>query len=329
MTVYRSPFDTLACAGYASAEAATKKMLISSMVRRGDNADFLAHTPTLHEPVPLVIVRGVPWEADVGYFAHPITVEIPRSLSPKYPSVTFVDVRSLSYWKGERWVVNNLPDYELQMLRAVLTHIFTTAQPQHLKDVSVLPAAAYSMLISQSLQRAFMLTPSEAVIINMVAAYFYYCLFEEAENFAEQRDKVVLKAAQASKTSAEDIYRVMEGIDHIEGLQDFAEALKTCTGSVRLNHFTFATLLQFVAGNWIGHGSREMLGAALEHPPSWIAMVYGAVQEATYQRTSMGKIVDVLSRGNAGEQFVKNVNMLTGFVQLRKDMAEYSRGMAL
>jgi len=322
MSVFHSAYDTLACLGFANAQVQVKKSLLSVLMSRGDNPDYTADTPALNTPIPLVTINGASWHADVGYFAHPITMEIPSSLSPRYKHVTFVDARNYGYWRSDRWLVNNLPEVELQTVRACLNHIFTLAQPSFLKDVHVMPGQVYALLVAQSLQRAYMLNPSEMVVVSVVAAYFYCCLFEEDDGFEEVRERVLLKAAMYSKAPASDVARIMDGVGMIGTLEELAEQIKLRTGSVRLQHFNYVALLQFTAGNWIGHGSREMLGAALEHPPSWIAMVYGAVQEATYRRTNMGKIVESCSRGSADEQFIKNVNMLTGFATLRKQMAE-------
>jgi hypothetical protein len=293
--------------------------LQDALVRNTLGRQFNYHTPTLPEEITVFEVNGAPLQDNIGYFSHPISVMLPKHIADgaKIQHASFLDLRNLGRYVGSEFRIQDRANYILQHLRTVLGHIFEFAQPSALKDMGSFPATVFGKFVSQPLARNFMLEPSQEVYLNVIATYYYYCLFvDEVELEAEERDKVVAQTARATNVPADRVYDIMDGVDMIHDLEKLADVIKLRVNSVRLQNFTYGTILQMLCGNWMGNASREMVGVALEHPPTWIALIYGSIGEASFKRTQLGKIVDTQARvrSEVPETFVRNVNTLTGFI---------------
>ena len=65
-----------------------------------------------------------------------------------------------------------------------------------------------------------------------------------------------------------------------------------------------------VGGNWFGTNARENIAVGLEHIPTWIMIVFGALTEITYKRSPLAKMIERLAKRHSPEAFIKNMNVL-------------------
>jgi hypothetical protein len=71
-----------------------------------------------------------------------------------------------------------------------------------------------------------------------------------------------------------------------------------------LNNLNTATLYPIMAGTWYGANSAEMVAVALEHPPTWVTMVYQATTARSYYHSALAKMLEQNQYKNEVRQFV-------------------------
>jgi hypothetical protein len=63
-------------------------------------------------------------------------------------------------------------------------------------------------------------------------------------------------------------------------------------------------LLTLIRSAWFGNQAKENLSVALEHPPTWCAIVFSCVTEKTYKNSTIYKYVEKLGKKKADEEFM-------------------------
>jgi hypothetical protein len=74
--------------------------------------------------------------------------------------------------------------------------------------------------------------------------------------------------------------------------------------NVRLAKFNSAILLSVMANSWYGTNAKEIISISLEHPPTWIALVYTALSEKTFKSSAIFKAADRLGKRGVADQFM-------------------------
>lgn len=309
MSVAQTAYNTAACMAFKTQNIVsqiTYAMITSSL---SINTIKLSNTDAV---VRVGLVEGGNTASDtIPYFNHPIFVkDINDSESDP---VVFVDVRNFGMYNKpqQKFVVRNKTEYVWSIQRAVLNHIWTHGRKESLRDISLLPVAAYSSMIAESVGRRYALDMAQQTILQVLACYHYYCLFTNEKEFDEtELNKIVGGIARATKISAEFIYGVLNEVPVINTLTDFCKYAKIKTESVSLEDFDVGILFSITGGSWFGTNAREIMAVALEHPPTWIMIVYGAVSEATFKRSVLAKLIERLAKRHSSEVFAKNLVML-------------------
>jgi hypothetical protein len=63
--------------------------------------------------------------------------------------------------------------------------------------------------------------------------------------------------------------------------------------SVRLNDMNIGLFFQILSGAWYGDAAaRETLLAALEHPPTWIALLVAAATDRSFKKTGITQLYE-------------------------------------
>jgi len=55
----------------------------------------------------------------------------------------------------------------------------------------------------------------------------------------------------------------------------------------------------------MGANGKELITLSLEHPPTWISLVYAAITQRTFKRNYVTTVVERLSKRGNGDAFVK------------------------
>lgn len=327
MAVNETAYETTACMAYKTANVVD--LISKAMVTGAVNTKTVSMS-NLGNQIKVGLVEGGNVTSDsIPYFHHPLFVYDAKNLSDEEP-VVFLDVRDFGMYNKpqQRFVVRNRVEYTWNIKRAILTHIWSNGRKETLRDLSLLPAAAYSSMIAESVGRRYALDMAQQTVMQVLACYFYYCQFSEAKEFDEMElNKIVGAISRCTRIQADFIYTVVNGLPVIESLDDFCKFAKEKTESVSLTDFNTGILFAITGGNWFGTNARELMAVALEHPPTWVMIVYGGVAEASFKRSVLAKLLERLAKRHPADVFVKNLVTLLGTDQDLEDYFQESSSL--
>lgn len=299
MSISRTAYDTVATRGYQikrTAEAVEVAYSFGDLnVKHNDSGAAAA------------FVEGGRSSADnIPAFAHPLLIENKGSA----PYVVG-DVRNYGVWDKmqDSFHVRNQYEYDMQVLRTKLNWIWVTQSANILRDISTVPMAVYSAWISETLGRHCMLNPQEQLTVAILSAYFYACQFIEASEEIDKQDKFKIagQIARATGIRAEDVLDTIEDIPQIKDASYFAAMLHEVTGAVRLRDLNVGVLYGYLGSTWWGTNSKELVAVAVEHPPTWLAILYAAFNSRTFKNAQITKIAEVRNKRDAGPNYIRSL----------------------
>jgi len=300
MTVLKTAYDTTACRDYLM------KKTTDAIEVAGLNGQLPAMAGTIGG---IQEVQGGSATVDaIPAFAHPIAVTEGQTQK------IAVDVRQYGKWDQHQAVfhVRNATDYRLAQHRSKLNHIWLNHSPTILRDISPLPMAVFATWISEAITRYKSLNPQEQLNLTVLAAIWYSSQFTDEETFSD-REKMGL-ANQLQKTlriSPEVTIEMLDAVPVVQSAHHFCELARQVTDSVRLQDFTTGLLFANVGSAFARNDWRELVAVALEHPPTWMALVMLAVTERTYKHTVVTKITERTSFRADAQNFVRAVTKMS------------------
>jgi hypothetical protein len=299
---FNTPYDTLIGArNISTLEQAVRECLAADTLHSAEFANKQTGVPTV-----LHFVRGgVPQEDRVPYIAHPFGF-YDGSRGKHY---MIVDLRQFGVMdpKQRTFKVRDHAGARMAISRALLEHHMQNHGAEWLRDLSPVPATAFARTIAQNIAYRYSLDPGMQVILSVYSAYYYYGLFDTDQDDDGQAGmtRMVLKITRATKADANTVQRIIADLGKIHTITEFCEKIPAITGSVSLQKFDAAMLMQLVSHLWFGAFASEIVGVSMEHPPSWLALCYAGLEDATYTRCRLAAIVQDCAKGGEGERYTR------------------------
>ncbi|EKD22648.1 MAG: hypothetical protein ACD_84C00022G0002 [uncultured bacterium] len=298
MTISKTAFETTACVGFPVNK-------ITSAVEAAFHEGNVALIENTHV---YSIAGGTALVNNVPAFAHPVSIKINDE------NKMFIDVRSFGIWdiNTNAFKVRNEIDYALMVVRGKLNYIWCNENPRWLQNVSPAPMAAYAQWISEAVSRRFALDPREQLSLAILAAIFYNSQFsDDAEINEHEKLRITTIVTRAVHASAQDVLAILDKVSVINNVYEFCAKAEEITGSVRLKELNPGVLFSILGGTWFGTNAKEMIAVAVEHPPTWLAILLSAFTERTFRNSQISKLVERSTFKKIGEDYVRAVlNML-------------------
>ena len=161
-----------------------------------------------------------------------------------------------------------------------------------IRNVSPIIGGIYSRWVSETVARQFQLAPDVQLKLAILSAFFYICQFIPKDAFDPKEElKHAAQVARYVGVSVDFAQKELSGIGHINDLKEFADLVRSLNLSVRLDKFDHAVMLTILTGYWLGNRDREMVAVALEYPPTFITLVYQAINERGYAKTRLADMI--------------------------------------
>lgn len=210
-----------------------------------------------------------------------------------------IDARPYMSWNRRsdsyRLVASN--DYSFQCMRLVLTQILADEGGEFFHRLGDIPIKAFVRWITLALAQRFGLTLEYQARVSVVCAYYYHTMLrDEADLSDDDRNRLIPQIARVTAVPNNIIIEVLDNMGSLKDAEAFATALRDGSGTVGLSQLKFIDLYTLVANSWIGVNAREHVGVALEHVPSFVAMVYAAAGERSYRKTMISRRVETTGR---------------------------------
>lgn len=298
MTIFRSAYDTMACADFVMTrtEAALEAVL------------HTGHLQAMPDSHARELTGGAAIADAVPAFAHPIVMK-----SKDSDGDVVVDVRAYGKFDPHqgKFVVRARTDYGFATLRAKINQVWVKEAPKLLFNVSPLGMKLFASWVAENVAKKFALDPREQANLQILAAFYYYSLFMDQHEFSAT-DKA-RNAAAIIKATGINASMVLEVTEHfnapIASVMDFCSAAREVTESVRLKDFNVGLLYAILGGTWFGGNAKEVLAVALEHPPTWLAIVAMAATDRSFKNSYITKLLERQDRRDKGQTFMRALSV--------------------
>lgn len=309
MAIHKTAYDTAACNGFQ-----TKKTLDQLLMAAADG--WLQQV----EGTNVRLLEGGSSQADaVPAFAHPMAYEHHGQ------TLLAVDVRAFGSWNKDqhKFVTRNGVEYKVATHRGHLNDIWLHMNPVMLRDISQLPLAIFASWVSENVAKRYALDPNEQYKLMIYSAIFYLSNFMVGfpSDRIEDQEKARMAAAiaKACRVSAKEVLDVLDEDTSMapgKGCPVIANAIQFCNIasdiSIRMKEFNVGVLFAILGGTWFGANAKEVVAVALEHPPTWLAILVAAFNERTYKHSGITRLTERKANHQAGQDFVRAVlNLLT------------------
>jgi len=258
----------------------------------------------IHLTLNPVILYGLSdIERDIPSFSHPII-----NLENKWIALdlrNFVKKSTDNY----NYEIKNESEYNLNLHRFILTGMWFVGKQSNIYNFKF-PHFIFASWLSENLTRKFGLDLSNQLQLRILAFIYYSHLF--TENYSrDDFDKLLIRSKEDSivpKLIEEVNSRVTTELKTID---DFCKDCYEVTGNIRLKDFNYQVLLNILTNNWFGDTGKELTILSLEHPPTWVSLVYASLTQKSFKKAFIATIVDKLNKRGKGDDFLTALSSLT------------------
>lgn len=260
------------------------------------------------------LIGGHPEQEQIQPFVHPYLIQNFKGSDYLVTDLRmFRNVKELYCSENAfELAVRNKTEYSLVKSRAVLSHLWLdSAQLIRFRSRFTFAGTVFASWLSQTIARTYALDFQDQMRMVAVGIYYYHCLFtENAFLEGDSLETAVIHTIKVTKIPATDIYAMFEKLGDISGIESYCNEVKNVVENIRLKDFNLAMLLTLIRNSWYGNNAKDLLSVALEHPPTWITIVYATLTERTYKSSQLYKIIELHGKRGAADEFRMNFNDL-------------------
>ena len=283
------------------------KAIKTAFIKDGINKVNLGVRPLHH--LEAVFITGLhDSEQDIPLFTHPLEVvhngktylctDMRLYVSNLLGRATLADLDNN---------IKNKVEFNFVKTKSILTLAWLDKKQGHIKNGLGFSANVYSALVSQLISRAYGLDYGDQLLIQIVACYFYYSLFYDDVMITDELvQSWVVHTIQITKTDSALIESTFKKITKCNNMETFCETIKDVCVNSRLHDLNVLVLLTLVKSTWFGANAKEVMSVALEHPPTWVSMVYTALQERSYKNSNIYQYAERLGKRGLAEEFIRS-----------------------
>lgn len=315
MSLFKTAYDTTAGSGFMTAKIA---LAVKESFIKDNLKNSLGNLKPCAPYTPIFVTGQGMSEANIPYFSHPLIVE-----DLQQNKFLCIDVRSfVRVGNGNienNFNIKNQTEYNLAKSRLALNLIWIAQRPEYLKDLSHVPNAVFASWISESLSRRFALDPKDQLLLAIVSSFYYQTLFTEFNTFNENEVlKMASSVIKATRAPAKLVFETIDKIESISNISEFCNVCKQVLENPRLDDLNAGLLITIIGSSWFGMSAKEILAVSLEHPPTWISVIYSALTERTFKNSMIAKIADRFAGSKGGEDFIKSYVSLVGTISVKE-----------
>lgn len=210
---------------------------------------------------------------------------------------------------GEKYY-SNVAESDLQILRAKLQIIWQSDMYRRsdLLQLGDLPAEAFTHWVGHTISGRLGLDPEKTMYVSAITAYYYNCLFYTEEEFTEEiRLRAIQVASRVSHINPNTVFEIIGDLGYLANVSEFIGALHDRVDSTRIKQVSVGFLFTVLRSSWFGANGPESACVALEHPPTFIAMVSSGLELRTFKNYTLSKVVQNKTRRGNDAVFLKSL----------------------
>lgn len=196
-------------------------------------------------------------------------------------------------------------DWSFQCVRMALNLKLLTTDETMFSRLGDLPAKVFHRWVSGALITKYNLGLESQMALFVITAYYYYAMCNDELRPADMtaRTQFAPIVSRVTGVPPDFVLDVIEEVGKLENATDLIVAMSTKSRQERTGELKFTDLFLLLSNSWFGANSRENVGVALEHLPTYIAMLYMGIADRSYRRTVITQRAESLARGQELKQF--------------------------
>lgn len=307
MTIHRTAYDTTACSGHQINRI--KDAIAEARVR-----DYL---PIKDDTAQVFSTRGA--QAPIPAFNHPLLIA--KENGEAGEALLAVDIRpavkedqnvtNSDICGSGMYRVTNGTVYRSRLYRAALNAVWLKEGPGALRSITPMAMSVFASWISETIARRYALDPKTQYNLMILAGIFYSSNhFEGLEYDKAQENRHLSGIANALRVELPDVLTAYDSVKLILSMEDFCNKAKSYLNNVRLEELNSGVLIALMKGTWVGDNAAENVAVALEHPPTWLAILLEGYTNKTIKFTTIAKICERRHYHDGLEMLVRAVKAL-------------------
>lgn len=254
---------------------------------------------------PIFITGCYSSESQIPLFTHPISI-----FNFQRKNYLVSDLRS--FIRPESSIkdiengagIKNLTEYNFAKSRAILNLIWLNNGTGQIKNGLAFASTVFSAWLSEVIAKTYALDFKDQTVLAIITSFYYQTLFTEETAFDDDsKQKMAVHTIKATKAPGEFVFEIFDKIEPMSSIEDYCTNVVRILENVRLKNFNLPMLLNIVRNSWYGVNAKEILPIALEHPPTWCAIVYTALNERTYKNSMITRVAERFGKRGAADEF--------------------------
>lgn len=239
-------------------------------------------------------------------FAHPIIVK------HDHENVIISDVRHAARYNRKDGELAGGDEYRYVLLRSqLMENGWINHNERDLLNVGDFQLKVFSTLLSENIGRRMNLDLVTQTNLRVIVAYYYLCLFyDEMPNSEDDRLKYYKRISRSTGILVQNVMDILKDVEPMYSTISLIDTIKENLDSVRFKNLNTGLLYNMLGGIWYGSNANENVAIALEHPPTFVAMLYQVTTNRNYRNSILGTIVHRIAKEEVAKQFVMNVKRL-------------------
>ncbi len=294
--MFKSPYETTPC----------RRHVMAPIVKQVVEANIHRQLNQLKEGTIFLVTDT---NKNIPLFSHPLP-----AVSVGNANVTNIYLDARAYTRVDQrtqeLTISGKDEFMLQYRRAQLMDVVYKQGYAGLSSVNAFPMLVFMRLITTLVSRSLALNDAAAELrLQVIAGAFWISLFRENKNMDDiNRDTLIIR--KVTSIPGTDILPILEQLTPMGNIEDFINNVVLHGGNAKFNNFSLPLLYTLIGGSWYGFQVREAMPVALEHPPTFISMVYAAIEQRSFHKTLLSQVVDAAGKSSMAGGFINAVDSL-------------------
>ena len=186
--------------------------------------------------------------------------------------------------------IRYLQDYLLTTLRTLMcAEWITSNNKKHIEVNYSYAGVVFSNWLGDTITSRYGLSYQDKIDITAISHYYWQTLFT---NSPIDPTQAAVYSAKILRYNEAHIVNLFNEIQSPNTINQFIEATKTGVSNSRLASFGLTVFYSLFNNAWVGNNSRELSLVSLDHPPTFMAMVYLALTERSTKNSLIGRLVN-------------------------------------
>lgn len=204
------------------------------------------------------------------------------------------DVRLFTKLDNQRQVVVKMvTEYNLRKTQLGLQVVWDAMGPKALAHLTEFPCLVFSRWLGDSITRRMALDAGVQINLYALFAFFFLTRFypeDQKKIPGTELQRLGAQVAQVSYLPQDKAVALIEHLNIPKDLPEFIEIVRENSGSIRLEDFNVATLFVLLGGSWFGANAKELIAVGVEHPPTFMALLYSTFTERSVRECVLAKL---------------------------------------